>query len=107
MSVNQKATLKDLVDSLGKVKAKLADLSEDEDVLKEMIKSRLKGEHSAEGKMFRCTVSTYDVTTVDYREVVESLRQTPKLKRLVADATLTVPRTTVKVTSRTGKEGKV
>ena len=86
----------------------MADLAADEEVLKELIKSKMeaKKDKSAEGHLFRCTVSTYDVTTVDYREVVEALPQTPKLKRLVADATLTVPRTTVKVTSRTGKEGK-
>ena len=99
-----KANLKDLIDSLGKVKAKLADLHDDEEMLKDAIKLAMKDRPAAEGHLYRCTVSTYSVESVDYEKVVRNLRPTPKLKGLVKKFTSSSERTTLRITSRTGEQ---
>jgi len=100
------ANLKHLIDELGKVKAKIADLAEEEFHLKQQLADKMHelGKTAAEGKSYRCTVSTFNVTTVDYKEVVESLPQTANLKKLCESHTKTAERTTVKIHSRTGEQ---
>jgi hypothetical protein len=93
--------LKQVVDRLGQVKARLADLHAEEEALK----GRLTEAHidSLEGRLFRATVSRYEQTCVDYAGLVEQLAPPA---RLVRRFTSTSERTTVRVVSRNGKERK-
>lgn len=93
-----KARLGEVVDELGRVKARIADLKREEERLRdELVGSGLA---EAEGALFRATVSHSDVQQTDWRGIVASLPQTPQLKRTITRHTETAARTTVRVTSR-------
>jgi hypothetical protein len=96
--------LKTLIDNLGKVKAELANLHDDEELLKDAIKKAMKDRTAAEGDLYRCTVSTYSVEAIDYGKVVESLPKSAKMTRLVKKFTSKSERTTLRVSSRIGEQ---
>lgn len=71
--------LKQAVDELGKVQAAIATLREKEEQLKEkLVKS---GKDAVEGKLFRVTVSRFEVKQIDYKGLVEKLAPPPILFR--------------------------
>ena len=84
-----------IADRLGDIKAKIAELRDKESELKdELIES---GVDSAEGKLFRVTVTHHVVTNVDYRGLMEKLSPP---KRLVRSFTTEMDRTQVRVSAR-------
>jgi len=93
-----------LVDQLGKVKAKIANLEKTEATLRQDIIDT--GVEEAEGELFRATVNTTDVDYVGYKAVVEALadkatkEELKAIRRLLKKNTVTKPKTTVSVTSR-------
>lgn len=86
------------VDSLGKVRAKIADLEVQEEHLKKQLVET--GKDEIEGKQFRALVVRSERTTVDYKEVISKLPQTPQLKRLLKKNSETKEQVSVKVTAR-------
>lgn len=87
-----------LVDQLGRVKARIADLEAEEARIRQEIVDS--GVQVAEGRLFRCTVSAVATDRIDYKGVVEALPHTPQLQRLVRKHTEELNYTTVKVFSR-------
>lgn len=64
-------SLEALADNLGSVRAKISDLREKETQLKEQL---IEAEVEAvEGKLFRVTVSRFNMERVDYRGLVDRL----------------------------------
>lgn len=92
------ANLKQVVDRLGQVKARLADLRAEEEALKGQLTDA--GVEALEGRLFRATVSHYEQTNVDYAGLLERLRPA---SRLVKQFTSTSERTAVRVVSRKSK----
>lgn len=92
------ANLKQVVDRLGQVKARLADLRAEEESLKSQLTDA--GVDALEGRLFRATVSRYKQTSVDYAGLLEQIRPAP---RLVKQFTSTSERTAVRVVSRKSK----
>jgi hypothetical protein len=92
------ANLKQVVDRLGQVKAQLADLRTEEEALKGQLTQS--GVEALEGRLFRATVSHYEVEAVDYAGLLERLKPAP---RLVKQFTSTSERTAVRVVSRKGE----
>lgn len=87
-----------LVDQLGTIKAQIADLEKEE---KRLVLALADSKATvAEGHLFRATISRFTVHHCDYRHVVESLEQTPQLRRLITRNTKDQDRTTVKVVAR-------
>ena len=91
-------SLKQTVDQLGEVRAQIAELRAQEDRLK----SRLidNGNDSVEGDYFKVIVVRTTVMTCNYRQVTESLRQTPRLKQLLDENRRSTDRISVRVTAR-------
>lgn len=84
-----------LVDELGKLRAKIADLTAKEEELKETLRNS--GESEIEGRLFRVTVSRTDVATVNWKEVANRLNPS---SQLVNANTTVKERVTVKVVAR-------
>lgn len=84
-----------LVDELGKLRAKIADLTTKEEELKETLRNS--GESEIEGRLFRVTVSRTDVATVNWKEVANRLNPS---SQLVNANTTVKERVTVKVVAR-------
>lgn len=90
-----------VVDELGELKARLADMRAQEDQLKARLAELLGGDGQCEGSLFRATVSTSDVHQVDWRAVAERLGPSPQL---IAAHTVRRTQTTVRVVARTGEK---
>lgn len=93
-----------IVDELGKVKAKIAELQEAEKALRnELVESDL---DEADGKLFHASITRTFVTKTDYKTILaetENLLTEPqhkKLDRIVKQNTTEDERVTVKITSR-------
>jgi hypothetical protein len=91
-------SLRSVVDELGDVKAQIADLKAREEELKTAIVKT--GVSEAEGKLFRCTVSRFEMTKLDAKVLVSLLPQSAKTRKLIEEASSLEPRTVVKVVSR-------
>ena len=92
------ATLNDLgvvVDQLGKLMAKIKDLSNQEAELKALLKDS--GEPVVEGRLYRATVSKSEVSSVDWRAVAEKLEPS---RQLVAAHTTESERVALRVVAR-------
>ena len=92
------ATLNDLgvvVDQLGKLMAKIKDLSNQEAELKALLKDS--GESVVEGRLYRATVSKSEVSVVDWRAVAEKLEPS---RQLVAAHTTESERVALRVVAR-------
>ena len=83
------------VDRLGKIKAQIADLEDQEDRLRAILINS--GVDTVEGKLFRATVSYSQYNRVDYPGLIEALNPP---KRIVAKFTKEDHRVTVRVVSR-------
>ena len=59
------------VDALGKLKAKIARLKKEEKELEAILKTS--GTDVVEGKTFRCTISNYVRTTINFKAICEKL----------------------------------
>ncbi len=57
--------IKGLIDQLGRIRAKQADLALAEDAIKDQLGGLLAGAH--DGKLFRCTISEYDREVFDVK----------------------------------------
>lgn len=84
-----------MADALGKIKAKIADLEEQEESLKDAIK--LSGADEIDGNLFHVTVSRFDKKHVDYKGLLEVL-DVPK--RTLNKYTTYKPQVSVNVSSR-------
>ena len=92
------ATLNDLgvvVDQLGKLMAKIKDLSNQEAELKALLKDS--GEPVVEGRLYRATVSKSEVSSADWRAVAEKLEPS---WQLVAAHTTESERVALRVVAR-------
>lgn len=92
------STITNAVDELGTIKAQIADLEERENELRQLLVDMAVPE--VEGKLFRATVVTTEVTNVKWKEVVEALPPSATKTRLVNKFTEVKDRTTVKVVAR-------
>lgn len=91
--------LQQLVDRLGAVKAKIADLQQVESKIKEdLIES---GIDSIEGRLFRATVSRYDRKSVDWKKLAEALNASEGMIEAFSEERQGVA---VRVVARNGKE---
>ena len=88
-------SLVQVVDELGRLRAKIADLKVREEELKTALDES--GEEDVDGTLFRATVSRSDVDHVDWKTIAARFKPS---KRLVKANTETKERVTVKVTSR-------
>lgn len=89
---SEASTLRRRVDELGNIKARIADLEEQEKELRDRIAAS--GETEIEGRLFRATVSTSLVVKTNLRAVVDGLPPLSIATRRLRG------RTTVKVVSR-------
>lgn len=89
-------TIGQLVDKLGQIKARVAELTADEKLLKDMIIEY--GEKEIEGDKFRVTVSTSERNSLDMEAVRGKLSP-----QFIAAHTTTTEVTTVRVVARTRK----
>lgn len=87
----------DLADELGELQAKLADLSAQEQKLKSKLSTLLNGQGVCEGKLFRCTVSTYDKNSTDWKGIAEAVGYSTQMKSAHTEKKRA---TTVKVVAR-------
>lgn len=85
-----------IVDKLGKLKAKIADITAQETVLKDELKTL--GDGVYEGELFRATVSTHDKNYLDMDAVRDKLSP-----QFIKAHTSTTETTVVKVVARTRK----
>lgn len=98
MSKKTQTDVRKLVDQLGMLKARIADLEEEEkDIRDQLVQS---GEEEIDGRLFHCTITTTEVERTDWKEVVLALPLTSKLKSLIKKNRHTEDRTTVRVSSR-------
>lgn len=95
VSAMQSKRLKTMVDTLGMLKAQIAELQKQEESLREALVES--GVSKIEGSLFRVTVSTFPCTRIDYQAIVEHLQ--PK-NSLIAKYTSVADRTTVRVVAR-------
>jgi hypothetical protein len=90
-----KASLAEVVDQLGRVRAQQSDLKDEEERLKTILKQS--GLEELEGSLFRATVNTHPHTTVDWKSIAQTFNPP---KRLIKKHSETEPRTVVKVVAR-------
>ena len=84
-----------IVDQLGAVKAQQAATKRIADgLIKQLIDA---GVTEADGAVFRATVSTHDVESIDWKAIAEKLNPS---RQLIVGNTSTASRTTVKVVAR-------
>jgi len=91
-------TLGEIVDEMGKIKAKQADLEKQyEKYRQKLVKAN---RYEVSGILFRALIHTDPKTTTDWKGVVQSLEQTPALKRKIRSARSTKDVTTVEIKAR-------
>lgn len=91
------ASLAEIVDELGPLKAQIADLQEREKALRQALIDADVPE--CDGRLFRGTVSRYVFMLVDYKTICEKLEPS---HQLLAAHTKHEPRTTVRIVARKG-----
>jgi len=69
--------LKKTVDDLGRIKAKIADLTERKKELEYVLIDS--GERTIEGKLFRVTISDYFKTAIAWKTIAEKLKASKRL----------------------------
>ncbi len=95
----------DLVDMLGRLRAKIAPFTEEEEAIKDELKLRVenKNDKTLDGKLFHVCVSTYDQDNIDKKAMIAKLGEYMKpflLTRFLAKITKTKTVTKVIVTAR-------
>ena len=86
------------VDRLGKIKAKMADLKNEEDELKNQLLAE--GISKAEGQLFRVSISRSSCTKTCWKAVAEKLEPS---RQLIQAHTTTTPRIQFRVVARIGE----
>ncbi len=84
-----------IVDQLGALKAQQADLKKRAGTLQAQLVEA--GVTEADGALYRATISTHDVVTVDWKAVAEKLEPS---YQLITAHTSVADRTTVKIVAR-------
>ncbi len=98
MTTAQATELEAMVDELGLLLARKAELSKREDELKKAL--RESGEVKVEGNLFRASVSRFETTKVDYKGICEKLEPS---YQLVTAYTSKGEQCNVRVVARNGK----
>lgn len=84
-----------VVDQLGVLKAKQAFFKKEAGKLQKQLVDA--GVTEADGTLFRATISTHDVDTIDWEKIAKALNPS---RQLITGNTKTAARTTVKVVAR-------
>ena len=92
-------SLGNLVDDLGKLKAKIAALKASEDALKAELRDRAT-RTAIEGRFYRATITRGQVTRVDYKAILAKLEPSPQL---LSAHTRKAEQVTIRVVARTGR----
>jgi hypothetical protein len=90
-----KRTLEETVDELGRIKARIANLTKQEEELRQELIAG--GVSEVDGKLFHATISKYEVALTDWQTIAEKLSPS---RQLVTAHTKIDGRTSVKVFSR-------
>lgn len=96
-----------IVDQLGEIKARIADLEEQEKVLRDQVLAL--GEKEVEGDLFRATVSTASREGRDkvFKDKIEELVEKHLSRQFIAAHTTSTEVTSVRIAARKGVQLKV
>jgi hypothetical protein len=95
MTTVTKDRVSEIVDQLGTLKAKIAELEKQEEVLRDALVDS--GLEEIDGRLFRATVSCFEVKTTAWKAIAERLGAS---RQLIAASTETKDRIKITVSAR-------